>query len=163
MTVEESRGWLRANAVLVIAFLALSTLTVIQFVQDERQSSHISSISEQLKELCESGRLDCTGTRGLPGPKGHVGTGIDSVRCDRRSQEFIVTFTSGKTARVGDCVAQDGAQGPRGQRGPRGPQGVTGRTGPRGPVGAQGPRGARGPKGKPGNGPKGCSTLPALC
>jgi hypothetical protein len=154
-----SRAWWRANAVLIALFVFLSTLTVIQFMQRDE----IRDLSGQLTTLCESGAIDCTGAKGLPGPKGRVGTGIESVTCSRETGRFVVTYTNGSSVEVGDCVARDGARGergpagtrgPAGPRGPQGPPGQAGPPGPRGPQGPQGPQGLRGPRGPV------CSILP---
>lgn len=134
-----------------VAVIALGVLATVlaglvwfqydNYNQDEADRLAAARVADQLTELCETGKIDCEGTRGLPGPKGTPGIGITRQRCDYATGRFEFTYTNGMTRQIGDCVAEDGARGPRGLRGP---QGFRGEEGPRGP------RGFRGQKGKPG-------------
>ena len=147
----------RTTRVLATLFIILSMLTVWQFVTGRNTQSDVDTINQQLQHLCETGVIDCTGTTGLPGPKGTPGTGISDVSCDKETGQFTILFTSGRRSVTGDCIARDGATGPRG------PRGATGARGARGERGSQGAHGNRGPKGAPGaKGNKGANGVNGL-
>lgn len=138
----------RTTRVLAVLFIILSMLTVWQFIAGRSTQSDVNTINRQLEQLCESGVIDCTGTAGLPGPKGTPGTGIADVSCT--AGQFRIAFTNHRVVHVGDCIAEDGATGARGPRGAQGARGPKGERGPQGMHGGRGPKGHPGPRGSKG-------------
>lgn len=166
---RERKRWavmVAALSLLAVGLLTLATITYVDMRADNAREQAIDSALTGLESLCEDGIIDCTGAKGLPGPKGEPGGTISDIACVE--QRFQFTLTTGREFVVGDCFAEQGPPGPRGEKGAvgeRGPPGPRGAIGPRGPIGPQGPPGARGPQGpkgspgksgnNPGNGPPG--------
>lgn len=117
------------------------------------------------KELANPETVNIKGERGLRGPAGEDGIGIESIvqttasSTDGGNNVFTITLTDGNQTTFNvknGSKGSQGEQGPQGSTGPRGeqgPQGQTGPEGPEGPEGPQGPKGATGPEGP--QGPKG--------
>ena len=74
------------------------------------------------------------GPRGLPGPKGNTGTGIEKIDIIESDHQVALSIhtTDGKVAK------HPNIRGPRGQRGKEGIRGPMGLTGPSGPTGDPG-------------------------
>ena len=128
---------------LTIILVAMAATMFINSMGDRARQEAI----DDLKLLCENGTLDCTGSRGLPGPKSPAGASVTNVQC--LTGKFVFTLSNDRTFRVGDCIAERGKQGLRGLRGKNGKDGrsIKGDRGPRGFPGHNGKDGARGPRG----------------
>lgn len=134
----------RRNFVIACIVLLLSLIGLgLNYAFDRAERLNSEAVADQLQQLCADGKIDCEGTRGLPGPKGNPGIGIIGQRCDRVTGKYEWTYTNGRVREIGDCIAEDGARGPRGFTGPQGPRGFTG---------PPGQRGQRGKPGRPGRG-----------
>lgn len=142
------RVWLSVLVVLLV-LLVLAWFQYDNYRKDEIERLASEQVDAQLTELCETGKIDCEGTRGLPGPKGNPGIGILKQRCNPDTERWEFTYTSGRVRSMGDCIATDGARGPRGHVGPRGPSGPPGQRGLRGPRGKRGAHGKSFLGGKP--------------
>lgn len=139
---KAKRNFAIACLVLLLSLIGLG----FNYAFDRAERLNSEAVADQLQQLCADGKIDCEGTRGLPGPKGQPGIGIVSQRCNFQTEKFEFTYTNGKVREIGDCVAVNGDRGPRGHAGPRGPRGFTGQKGDRGP------RGKPGKRGRPGQG-----------
>lgn len=151
-TREERRK--RVARVIILTLLAFTMLGLaggiyVNARADAVRQQTIDSVTNDIRQFCKDGVLDCEGHPGLPGARGQVGVGIVNVICNSRGQ-FELTMANDRIFTVGDCIAADGRRGPRGLRGHTGPAGHDGRKG------KTGPRGPAGPKGLPGKVP----TLP---
>lgn len=150
-TLAQVRSERRRNLIIVIVLAILGLGLVgssLAAYANHRADQARQTAIDDLKKLCEDGTIDCSGARGLPGPKGEVGSSVISVKC--KQGQFVFGMTSGKTFTVGDCIARDGRDGKPGARGPQGPPGPRGFSGKQGPPGPRGFPGKQGPHGKPG-------------
>lgn len=138
---REKLRWTALIATLAAIVLLMATLSMVTYVNFRSDAARQESL-EDLERLCREGKIDCTGSDGLPGPKGPVGGRIKKISCTRAGA-FRFDMTTGETFVVGDCIAEAG------------PAGKVGKMGPRGFTGKMGPRGKAGPKGKPGRPGKG--------
>lgn len=128
-------------ASLIILAIGLTGLATFTILRDQ----DLTRLENNLDDLCRDGAIDCTGSKGLPGPKGVPGTGIRGIQCVDGRFHFLLT--NGTRDIVGDCIANTGPPGPRGKPGVRGPRGFVG---PQGPKGDRGPKGPKGRRGRPG-------------
>lgn len=119
----------RTTQILAILFVILSILTIYQIWDATRTKADLETLTSRLTELCRKGAIDCRGTQGLPGSEGNPGTGIQSVACDPKTREFVVTYTNKTQVFVGDCFAEKGSKGDKGDVGATGPRGLSGHNG----------------------------------
>jgi hypothetical protein len=138
---KERRRWAVMISALILLGVCLVAVSAVTFVNMKADQARQQSIDD-LESLCESGKIDCRGVRGLPGPRGEVGGTLSNVTCTHG--RFVLTLSNDKVFKVGDCIAERGPRGFHGKHGLRGPRGFQGHRGERGLRGPKGHRGAPG-------------------